>query len=364
MEAKTAYLAYLLKSLGADIRATGSNPLSTQDDVVASLKNHYGVNVNARHGCSLSEYDEFINWALDIKPDIIIDDGGDLIDTLLNNKRDLIAGVKGGLEQTTTGVKRLKVKYSKNEIPFPMLAVNDATIKYMFDNRYGTGQSALTAILKSTNMTLASKTVVVCGYGWCGKGLAQMAKGLNARVIVTETDELSALTAVFDGFSVMESIEAAKLGDIFITATGTNKVLTKEHFAVMKDGALLSNAGHFDVEVDIKYLNENASEIKEVRENVREYNIFGKKLYIIGEGRLVNLAAGDGHPIEIMDMSFSMQLLGAIYLCENVKNLPKQLLYIPCELEKKAARIKLDSMGIKIDSLSSEQKKYLYGDDK
>ena len=364
MEAKTAYLAYILKSLGADIRATGSNPLSTQDDVVSALKEHYGVNVNARHACSNSEYDGFIDWALDIKPDIIIDDGGDLIDMLLNKRRELIKGVKGGLEQTTTGVKRLHNRYAKNEMPFPMLAVNDATTKYMFDNRYGTGQSALTAILKATNMTIASKTVVVCGYGWCGKGVAEMAKGLNAGVIVTETDELAALTAAFDGFSVMESTQAAKLGDIFITVTGTNKVLTQEHFSAMKDGAILANAGHFDVEVDINFLNDNASEIKQVRENILEFNIFDKKLYVIGEGRLVNLAAGDGHPIEIMDMSFSMQLLGAIYLCENVENLPKQLINIPGELEKKAARIKLNSMGIKIDSLTSQQLKYLYGEDK
>ncbi len=360
LEAKTAYLAQTLKAVGANVVVTGSNPLSTQDDVAAALVDS-GITVYATHGCTGEEYDTYLRKALEVKPDLIIDDGGDLVNMLHGERRDLIPNLIGGSEETTTGVHRLKALEKAGHLAFPMIAVNDAYCKYLFDNRYGTGQSSLDGIIRTTNLSLAGKTLVVAGYGWCGKGVAMRAKGMGANVIVTEIDPIKGIEAVFDGFRVMPMLEAAKYGDIFVTVTGCKDVITKEHMAVMKDGVVLSNAGHFDVEVnkhDLEAL--SVKEPYEVRKNIMTYTMAdGRKLNLLGEGRLVNLACGDGHPIEVMDLSFAMQFLAMKYLWEHKGTMEKKLYVLPEELNTEVAALKLKAMGAGVDTLTAEQKAYL-----
>lgn len=360
LEAKTAYMALVLKNAGAEVAITGSNPLSTQDDIAAALVES-GIHVFATHNCTAAEYDEFLHRALDIKPDLIIDDGGDLVCLLHGERRDLAANLIGGSEETTTGVHRLKALDNQNKLAFPMIAVNDAYCKYLFDNRYGTGQSAMEAIMHSTNLVIAGKNVVVAGYGWCGKGVAMRAKGLGANVIVTEVNPIKAVEAMFDGFQVMTMDDAAKVGDVFVTVTGCCNVINKNHFAVMKDGAILSNAGHFDLEVNVVDLQAmSVKEPFEARKNIMAYTMAdGRKLNLIGEGRLVNLAAGDGHPTEIMDLSFAMQALAMLYLLENKGQLDNHVYTLPEELNTRVAGLKLASRGLSIDTLTAEQIEYL-----
>ena len=360
LEAKTAYLAQTLKAAGANVVVTGSNPLSTQDDVAAALVDS-GITVYATHGCTSEEYDTYLRKALEVKPDLIIDDGGDLVNMLHGERRDLIPNLIGGSEETTTGVHRLKALEKAGHLAFPMIAVNDAYCKYLFDNRYGTGQSSLDGIIRTTNLSLAGRTLVVAGYGWCGKGVAMRAKGMGANVIVTEIDPIKGIEAVFDGFRVMPMLEAAKYGDIFVTVTGCKDVITKEHMAVMKDGVVLSNAGHFDVEVnknDLEALSVKAP--YEVRKNIMTYTMAdGRKLNLLGEGRLVNLACGDGHPIEVMDLSFAMQFLAMKYLWEHKGSMEKKLYVLPEELNTEVAALKLQAMGAGVDTLTADQKAYL-----
>lgn len=356
LEAKTAYMAAILKELGAEVYITGSNPLSTQDDVAAALT-EYGVTVYSWRGETKEEYDESLNKILEAEPDLIIDDGGDLVSKIHNEKPELINKLIGGAEETTTGIIRLKSLDNNNLLKFPMMSVNDAQAKYLFDNRYGTGQSVWDGIMRTTNMVVAGKDVVIAGYGWCGKGVARRAKGLGARVIVTEIDPFKGIEAKMDGYRVMPMKEAAQIGDIFITVTGCKDVINKEHFKLMKNGAILSNAGHFNVEINVKELKEMADVIKEARENIAGYQIGDKTLYLLAEGRLVNLAAGDGHPVEIMDMSFALQVLSLLYLTEN--DLMPGLYKVPEHIDEKVAKYWLKAEGTKIDSLSFEQKQYL-----
>ncbi len=360
LEAKTAYMALVLKNAGANVAITGSNPLSTQDDVAAALADA-GIHVYATYGCNEKEYDEYISRALDIRPDLIIDDGGDLVAQLHGERSALVANVIGGSEETTTGVHRLRALEKNGHLEFPMIAVNDAYCKYLFDNRYGTGQSSWDGIMRTTNLSIAGKYVVVAGYGWCGKGAAMRAKGLGANVIVTEIDPIKAIEAVFDGFAVMPMLEAAKLGDIFITVTGCRDVITKEHFAVMKNGAILSNSGHFDVEIN--KIDLTALSVKppfESRKNIMTYTMNdGRRLNLLGEGRLVNLTCGDGHPTEIMDLSFAMQMLSMIYLIENKGKLENKVYNLPDELSRRIAAIKLSAMGMDIDKLNKQQEEYM-----
>lgn len=359
LEAKTAYLALTLQEAGANVIATGSNPLSTQDPIAAGLVKK-GVCVYATHGCSDEEYTMYLNKALDHMPDLIIDDGGDLVNLLHTTRKDAQKNLIGGSEETTTGVQRLHNLERKGELTFPMIAVNDAYCKYLFDNRYGTGQSVWDGIIRSTNLTVTGKTVVVAGYGWCGKGVSMRAKGLGAHVIVTEVDPIKAIEAVFDGFDVKPMVEAAKYGDIFITVTGDINVITEKDFVNMKDGAICANAGHFDVEVSKKDLDRIAVRHYEARKNIEGYVLpNGRTVYLMAEGRLVNLAAGDGHPAEIMDLSFAMQALAAQYLTEHKGELENKVYLLPHELDQKVAAIKLASMGYAIDTLTAEQKAYL-----
>ncbi|PWM78958.1 MAG: adenosylhomocysteinase [Phascolarctobacterium sp.] len=363
LEAKTAYLAQTLKNCGANVVVTGSNPLSTQDDVAAALADS-GITVFATHACSQEEYDLYLSKALDTKPALIIDDGGDLVNMLHSTRRELIPNIIGGSEETTTGVHRLKALNEAGKLAFPMIAVNDAYCKYLFDNRYGTGQSSWDGIMRTTNLVVAGKTVVVAGYGWCGKGVAMRAKGLGANVIVTEIDPIKGIEAVFDGFRVMPMAEAAKYGDFFITVTGCKDVITKEHFPLMKDGVVLSNAGHFDVEINVKDLEAMTVEpAYEVRKNITTYTMpNGHKLNLLGEGRLVNLACGDGHPAEIMDLSFAMQFLAMKYLLEHKGGLENSLYVLPEELNTEIAALKLEAMGYGIDTLTPEQYAYLHAE--
>ncbi len=359
LEAKTAYLCRVLEMGGAEMYVTGSNPLSTQDDVAAALAAG-GMQVFASYGCSMEEYEACLCSVLEIAPNIIIDDGGDLVTLMHTKYTELIPQVIGGCEETTTGIHRLKIMARDNALRFPMVMVNEADCKHMFDNRYGTGQSAWDGIMRTTNLVVAGKYVVICGYGWCGKGMALRGKGLGAKIIVTETDPIRALEAVMDGYEVMPMAEAAKIGDIFCTVTGCSGVITAEHFPTMKDGAILSNAGHFDVEVDMAGLEKMAVEKYEARHNIQAYVLpNGKTLYTIAEGRLVNLAAADGHPAEIMDMSFAIQALGAEYLVKNRGKLPNTVISFPRELDEAVAARKLKAMGVEIDTLSGEQKAYL-----
>lgn len=359
LEAKTAYLSKVFAAGGAKMSVTGSNPLSTQDDVAAGLVAD-GMEVFAWYNSNAEEYERHIEMTLAHGPNIIIDDGGDLITALHTKLNSLIPNVWGGCEETTTGIIRLKAMERDGALKVPMMAVNDAMCKHLFDNRYGTGQSVWDGINRTTNLNIAGKTVVVAGYGWCGKGVAMRAKGLGANIIITEIDPVKAIEAVMDGFAVKTMDEAAPLGDFFITVTGCDRVIYKEHFIKMKDGAVLCNAGHFNVEICIPELEELSKEIKEFRKNIMGYTLAdGRTIYILGEGRLVNLACGDGHPAEIMDMSFAVQALSALYILENKGTLQPKVFNIPESIDNKIALRKLESMGIKIDTLSDDQKKYL-----
>lgn len=359
LEAKTAYLCRVLEMGGAEMYVTGSNPLSTQDDVAAALASG-GMQVFARYGCSMEEYEDCLCKVLEAGPNIIIDDGGDLVHLMHTKYTDLIPQVLGGCEETTTGIHRLRAMAKEGSLRFPMVMVNEADCKHMFDNRYGTGQSVWDGINRTTNLIVAGKYVVVSGYGWCGKGVSLRAKGLGAKVIVTETDPVRALEAVMDGYEVMPMKEAARIGDMFVTVTGCSGIITAEHFETMKDGAILTNAGHFDVEVDMAGLEALAVEKYEARHNIQGYVLpNGKTLFTIAEGRLVNLAAGDGHPAEIMDMSFAVQALSAQYLAEHKGRLLPGVIPVPRELDEQVARRKLSAMGVEIDSLSREQEDYL-----
>ena len=359
LEAKTAYLALVLAAGGAEVAVTGSNPLSTQDPIAAALAKA-GLKVYAWHGATDEEYMDHLNKALDIGPDIVIDDGGDLVQLLHTSRSDLAENLLGGCEETTTGVMRLRAREKEGLLKFPMISVNDAYCKYLFDNRYGTGQSVWDGIMRTTNLIIAGKTVVVAGYGWCGRGVAMKAKGLGANIIVTEIDPIKAIEAVMDGFTVMTMDEAAALGDIFVTVTGCLKVIRKEHMKKMKDGVLLANAGHFDVEVWRPDLEELAVETRPMRKNITGYVMEdGRILNLMAEGRLVNLASGDGHPAEIMDMSFALQALSARYVLENRAKLDNKVYIVPEEIDKRVAAMKLAAMGLEIDELSKEQDDYL-----
>ena len=359
LEAKTAYMAEIFHHAGAEVAVTGSNPLSTQDDVAAALVED-GVHVFAWHGCTEEEYFTFINRALDIKPDILIDDGGDLVHTLHTTRRELLPHILGGSEETTTGVNRLRGLAKAGKLEFPMLAANDAYMKYLFDNRYGTGQSTWDGIMRTTNLVVAGKNVVIAGYGWCGKGGAMRARGLGANVIITEVDPIKAIEAIFDGFRVMPMDEAAKIGDIFLTLTGDKDILRKRHFESMKNGAILANAGHFDCEIHIPELESVSVSRRTVRKNIEEFaQKDGRKLYLLAEGRLVNLGAGDGHPAEIMDLSFGVQFFCALHILRHHAELKNQVYVMPEEINTELARLKLDALGVTIDTLSEEQRAYL-----
>ena len=359
LEAKTAYLCRVLEMGGAEMFVTGSNPLSTQDDVAAALVAG-GMEVFARYDCSMEEYEDCLCKVLENAPNIIIDDGGDLVHLMHTKYTHLIPNVIGGCEETTTGIHRLKNMAAKGELRFPMVMVNDADCKHMFDNRYGTGQSVWDGINRTTNLIVAGKYVVVSGYGWCGKGVAMRAKGLGAKVIVTETDPVRALEAYMDGYEVMPMDKAAAMGDMFVTVTGCSGVITPAHFGMMKDGAILTNAGHFDVEVDIAALSKLAVKKYDARHNIQGYLMpDGKTLFVIAEGRLVNLAAGDGHPAEIMDMSFAVQALSAKYLAEHRDEVKPGVISFPRELDRAVAYRKLRAMGVEIDYLTDDQREYL-----
>ncbi len=359
LEAKTAYMAQVFQHAGAEVAVTGSNPLSTQDDVAAALSDS-GVHVFATHGCTPEEYDRYINKALDLEPDFVMDDGGDMVHMLHTKRRELLPKILGGSEETTTGVVRLRALENQGKLEFPMIAANDAYCKYLFDNRYGTGQSTWDGIMRTTNLVIAGKNVVIAGYGWCGKGGAMRAKGLGANVVITEVDPIKAIEAVFDGFRVMPMDEAAKIGDIFLTLTGDKDVIRRNHFAVMKDGAMMANSGHFDVEINIPELEELSVSRRRVRNNIEEFKMQdGRKLYLLAEGRLVNLAAGDGHPAEIMDMSFAVQFFSALHIVQHHAELSKGVHLMPEEIDRKIAEMKLKLMGVSIDALTPEQKAYL-----
>ena len=359
LEAKTAYLCIVLASLGAEMYITGSNPLSTQDDVAAALV-HRGLNVFAWHGATEEEYNTHLRDVISVGPNIIIDDGGDLVSLIHSEYPQLIPNVLGGCEETTTGILRLIAMDRDKKLKFPMVLVNNADCKHLFDNRYGTGQSVWDGINRTTNLIVAGKTVVTAGYGWCGKGVAMRAKGLGAKVIVTEVNPVRAIEAHMDGFTVMPMEKAAEIGDFFVTVTGCCGVITKNSFEKMKDGAILCNAGHFDVEVDMKCLNEICKNKFTARNNIDGYTLDnGKTVYVIAEGRLVNLAAGDGHPAEIMDMSFAIQALSALYIAENSESFDKKIINVPESIDFEVATRKLAYCGINIDKLTDEQEIYL-----
>ncbi|MCI2426538.1 adenosylhomocysteinase [Candidatus Acetothermia bacterium] len=356
LEAKTAYMAQVIKDGGAEVAICGSNPLSTQNDVALALAES-GVTVNAKYDASPEEYRMYLAHTLETEPNLIIDDGADLISLLHTEYADLLPGVRGGAEETTTGVLRFQAMEAAGALKIPILAVNDAHCKYLFDNRYGTGQSVFDGILRTTNLLIAGKKVVVVGYGWCGKGVAMRAQGLGAQVIICEINPIKALEAAMEGYQVMKMEEAAAEGDIFITVTGSTGAINVDTFKRLKNGAILANAGHFDVEIDVAGLKKIARTQRTVRKNIDEYNLNGKKIYLLAAGRLVNLAAADGHPAEIMDMAFALQVLALLHLREN--NLPAKVLPLPLEIDKQVAELKLAAMGIEIDRLDEEQKKYL-----
>ncbi len=359
LEAKTAYLCKVLASGGAEMYVTGSNPLSTQDDVAAALA-HYGLNVFAWHGATSEEYREHLSRVIEVGPNIIIDDGGDLVHLIHSEYPSLLENVIGGCEETTTGIMRLEAMAREERLAFPMVLVNNAKCKYLFDNRYGTGQSVWDGINRTTNLIAAGKNVVVAGYGWCGKGVAMRAKGLGASVIVTEIDPVKAIEAVMDGFKVMTMDEAALVGEIFITVTGCRDVIVERHFMSMKEGAICCNAGHFDCEVDVAGLSKISTSSWLARENIMGYKMSdGRNLYVLAEGRLVNLASGDGHPAEIMDMSFAIQALSARYLVRENKKIPKKIVDVPEEIDNRVAQMKLSSWGVSIDHLTDIQSEYL-----
>lgn len=357
---ETANLAIALKAGGADAILIASNPLSTQDDVAASLVADYGIPVFAIKGEDNATYHRHVQTALDHKPHIIIDDGSDVTATLVKERQHQLGDIIGTTEETTTGIVRLKAMFNDGVLSFPAMNVNDAETKHFFDNRYGTGQSTLDGVIRATNVLLAGKTIVVIGYGWCGKGVAMRAKGLGADVIVTEINPVRAIEAKMDGFRVMPMAEAASLGDLFVTVTGNKHVIRGEHFDVMKDGAMVCNSGHFDIEIDLEYLAGQAKEIKEVRNFTQEYRLnSGKSVIVLGEGRLVNLAAAEGHPSAVMDMSFANQALACEYLVNNKGSLEPGLHSIPTEVDQEIASLKLAAMGITIDSLTDEQVEYI-----
>lgn len=356
---ETAVLALTLQAGGADCLLIASNPLSTQDDVAASLVKNHNVSVFAIKGESTDTYRKHVNIALEHAPNIIIDDGSDVVATLLNNRKDLIKNIIGSTEETTTGLVRLHAMEKEGVLTFPAMAVNDSYTKHMFDNRYGTGQSTLDGILRSTNVLIAGKVFVVCGYGWCGKGVASKAQGHGARVIVSEVDPIKALEATMDGFQVLPMKEACKIGDIFVTVTGNKSVIDKEHFNLMKDSAILCNSGHFDIEINLEALSSMAKNKRVIRPFLEEYDLGNKKIFVLAEGRLVNLSAAEGHPAIVMDMSFANQALACEYLAKNKGKLKAGVQKLPLEIDKEIASLKLKTLGIEIDKLSNEQIKYL-----
>jgi adenosylhomocysteinase len=357
---ETANLMHTLQMGGADIVLCASNPLSTQDDVAASLVSHYEIPVYAIKGEDNNTYYDHIKAALDHTPHITMDDGADLVSTIHKTRRELLETIIGGTEETTTGVIRLRAMAADGALEFPVIAVNDSNTKHLFDNRYGTGQSTLDGIIRATNLLLAGRNIVVAGYGWCSRGIASRAQGMGANVIVTEIDPLRALEAVMDGFRVMPMEEAAPIGDIFITATGDVNVLDERHFPKMKHGAVMANSGHFNVEINIPQLAAmSAGEPQLVRPFVEEYKVSGKSLYVLGEGRLINLAAAEGHPASVMDMSFANQALAAEYMVKNYTSFTPSVFAVPEDIDKEIARLKLESMGVKIDVLTPEQEHYL-----
>lgn len=357
LEAKTACLLILLKDLGAKVTAAGSNPLSTQDDICAALVEN-GVSVFSRHGMTTEEYFENVRSALSVKPNIIVDDGADLVATVHSEMRELLPGIRGGSEETTSGVKRLKSMAGEGVLAFPMISVNDAHSKYLFDNRYGTGQSVMDGILRTTNMLVAGKNVVIAGYGWCGRGVAMRASAMGARVIVTEIDPHRAFEALMDGYEVASMDDAASRGDIFLTLTGNTRVIRREHFGKMKDGVLLGNAGHFDVEICKPDLLDLSSSVEETRPGVETYILKdGRRIHLLGEGRLVNLACADGHPIEIMDLSFALQLESAVFLAKN--SLKPGLYDVPGAIDRAVMEAKLASLHIRLDRMTPEQEEYM-----
>ncbi|ATZ60673.1 MAG: adenosylhomocysteinase [Methanosarcinales archaeon Met12] len=360
VEAKTAVLVETLAAGGAEVAITGCNPLSTQDDVALALRQK-DVPCYAKHDCNTREYYRAIDAVLDNKPDITIDDGADLIFRLHTDRKELLPDIIGACEETTTGVRRLKAMQADDALKFPVIAVNDAKTKFLFDNRYGTGQSTWDGIIRTTNLLVAGKNVVVAGYGWCGKGVAMRADGHGANVIITEVDPIRALEAKMDGYRVMPMIQAAKIGDFFITTTGNKDAIIKEHFKLMKDGTILVNAGHFNVEIDMAQLSKIAKSVRRVRANIEEYDLDEKRLYVLGGGRLVNLAAGDGHPVEVMDMSFANQALCVRYIVEYGKDLQNKVYGVPEDIDEQVAHLKLESMGIQIDRMSAEQIEYMSG---
>jgi len=357
---ETANLAITLRDGGADVVLCASNPLSTQDDVAASLVKDYSIPTYAIKGEDKKTYYSHIVSALDHKPQITMDDGADLVTMILTKRQDLVPGVMGGTEETTTGVIRLRSMAADGVLKFPIVAVNDADTKHFFDNRYGTGQSTIDGILRATNLLFAGLRVVVCGYGWCGRGVAMRAKGLGSDVIITEVNPTRALEAVMDGYRVMPMAEAAKIGDIFVTLTGDKSVLREEHFKVMKSGAVVANSGHFNVEIDIPALEKLSLGKRQTRDSVEEYTLRdGRKLYLLGEGRLINLAAAEGHPAVVMDMSFANQSLAAEYMVKNGSKLEAKVYSVPKDIDQEIARLKLESMGVTIDQLTPEQEQYL-----
>jgi adenosylhomocysteinase len=358
---ETANLMATLQAGGAELVLCASNPLSTQDDVAASLVANYEIPVYAIKGEDNTTYYDHLRKALDLHPQMTMDDGADLVSELHKNRRDLIDNVVGGTEETTTGVIRLRAMAKEGALLFPVIAVNDSNTKHMFDNRYGTGQSTVDGIIRATNILLAGRVVVVAGYGWCSRGIASRARGMGAQVVITEIDPLKALEAVMDGFQVMPMAQAACIGDIFVTATGDINVLDEQHFAVMKDGAMLANSGHFNVEINIPALEKMSSgKAKQVRPFVQQYALRdGRTLNLLGEGRLVNLAAAEGHPASVMDMSFANQALAAEYMVRNADKLENNVYTIPQEIDKEIARLKLEALGVKIDTLTAEQDRYL-----
>ncbi|MDZ8185460.1 MAG: adenosylhomocysteinase [Nostoc sp. ChiSLP02] len=357
---ETAHLAIALKAGGADALLIASNPLSTQDDVAASLVVDHEIPVFAQKGEDNATYSRHVQIALDHRPNVIIDDGSDVVATLVQERQHQIADLIGTTEETTTGIVRLRAMFKDGVLTFPAVNVNDADTKHFFDNRYGTGQSTLDGIIRATNILLAGKTIVVVGYGWCGKGTALRARGLGGNVVVTEIDPIKAIEAVMDGFRVLPMAEAAKVGDLFITVTGNKHVIRGEHFDAMKDGAIVCNSGHFDIELDLKYLASQAKEIKEVRPFTEEYKLTsGKSVVVLGQGRLINLAAAEGHPSAVMDMSFANQALAVEYLVKNKGKLQPGLHSIPTEVDQEIARLKLQALGITIDSLTPDQIEYI-----
>ncbi len=358
---ETANLVHTLQAGGADVVLTASNPLSTQDDVAAALVTQYEIPVYAIKGEDTQTYYDHIKRALDHKPHITMDDGADLVSEIHKNRRELLDGILGGTEETTTGVIRLRAMAADGALGFPVIAVNDSMTKHMFDNRYGTGQSTIDGIVRATNVLLAGRTVVVAGYGWCSRGIANRARGMGANVIVTEVDPLKALEAVMDGFRVMPMDEAAPIGDLFVTATGDINVIDRQHFAVMKNGAIMCNSGHFNVEINIPALQAMATgKPRLIRPFVEQFTMpDGRKLHLLGEGRLINLAAAEGHPASVMDMSFANQALAAEFMIQNHDKLQNQVYTVPEELDMKIARLKLEAMGVRIDTLTEEQFRYL-----